>query len=212
MGDVFGLITAALLVLAMIVLANLAVIGLLVVLPIVLIRRALRRAQRRYLPMVRPGRVSDSMREFWGVANRGAIEVVLRRSLPCWPISAKLVEAAGELADLRAGVAAARAAGVPAGFIGSIEEEAAEASEAVWRVADRVTAAAAQRVDVRLLAPALDPEIERLTTLVLAIRQAREGLGRLIISHTTSRELEKAERRLRALDEAAKAVAVLPGS
>ncbi|GIW08513.1 MAG: hypothetical protein KatS3mg060_3318 [Dehalococcoidia bacterium] len=211
MGDVLGLLATAILVLAAIVIANLAVIGLLVVLPVVLIRRAVRRVQRRFLPMIRPGRVSDGMREFWGVANRRAVQLVLRRSLPAWPISSKLVDAAGELADLRAGAAAALAAGVPLGIIRPIHEEAVEASDAVWRIADRVTAAAAQRVDARLLAPALDPEIEKLTNLIVAIRQARESLAQLTLSHVNSRELEKAERRLRALDEATRAVAALPG-
>ena len=177
-----------------------------------LIRRALRRAQRRYLPLVRPGRVSEAMRDFWGVGQRGVVQIVLRQALPRWPISATLIEAAGELADLRAGAAAGLAAGVPVGLIRPFEEEIAEASEAVWRIADRVTAAAAQRVDERLLAPALDLEAEKLTTLVLAIRQAREGLAHVTLCSPATRQVEQVARRLRALDEATKAVAILPGS
>lgn len=212
MSDLVSLLATAFLIIAMIVIANLAVIGLLVVFPVVLIRRALRHAQRRYLPIVRPGRVSDAMREFSGVSNRVAVQVVLGRALPPWPIRAAILEAAAELADLRHGTMAALAAGVPAGIIHPIRDEAAEACEAVWRIADRVTAAAAQRIDGRLLAPALDPEIEKLTTLVQAVRQTRESVARLTLSHSSARELEQAARRLRALDEATRAVAALPGA
>ncbi|MFN8532001.1 MAG: hypothetical protein U0556_00450 [Dehalococcoidia bacterium] len=211
MGDLFGLLATVFLIILAIVIANLAVIGLFVVLPIVLIRRAIGRAQRRYLPIVRPGRVSEVMRDYYGVANRRAHLRVLRRSLPKWPISQTLLEACGELADLRGGSAAALGAGVPRGIVEPIEIEAAEATEAVWRIADRVTAAAAQRVEYRLLAPGLDPEIETLTALIRAARQAREGLAQLTLSQRSTREIERAERHLRALDEATQAVAALPG-
>ncbi|MCS6802472.1 MAG: hypothetical protein NZ773_11105, partial [Dehalococcoidia bacterium] len=186
MGDIVGLLATVFLIVAAIVIANAVIIGVLVALPIVMLRRALRRARRRYAPFIRPGRVSEAMRDFAGLSNRAAVQFVLRRSLPNWPISAAIVEAAGELADLRHGATAALAAGVPAGIITTILAESAEASEAVWRIADRVTATAAQRIDGRLLAPALDPEIEKLTNLIQAVRQTRESIAQLTLSHATT--------------------------
>ncbi|MCL6648844.1 MAG: hypothetical protein K6U89_10970 [Chloroflexi bacterium] len=191
---------------------NLALLGLIVLLPVALARWAYQHLRRRYLPPLVPGRVSAGLRDFAGQTNRRAVQWHLRRVLPPWPVSSALLEAAGELADLRAGVAAAVAAGVPPGLLRPLNEEIAQASEALWRLADRVSAAAAQRVPYPLVAPQLEPERERLGTLVLAARQAREGLACLVLSHTSARDLEQAERRLRALGEATRTIATLPGA
>ncbi len=193
-------------VLGIIAVTVIAVTAAFVILPVIAARRAFARFRRRYVPQFRPGQISEGFRFYYGTMHRRSLERTLRRVLPKWPVSAKLVAAAGELADLRAGLNAAAGAGVTRGILLPIEEETEIATAAIWRIADRVSAAAAHNVSYQLLAPGLEPEIEQLTNLVLAVRQAREGLAQLTLAHEESRELVVAERHFRALGEATTAV------
>ncbi|MCS7001314.1 MAG: hypothetical protein NZ518_00545 [Dehalococcoidia bacterium] len=155
-------------------------------------------------PHTVPGRLSEGMRRERRVAGRQRLERVLKRKLPAWPITPLLAEATGELIDLKQSARIAESLGVPAGVLAMIVDEAERAADGIWRIADRVSAVAAQKVAYRVVESSLQPEMANLRRLIVAARSARESLAHLTIAGYDHRELEAAERNLRALTDAAR--------
>ncbi len=124
-------------------------------------------------------------------------------NLPRWPIREALLQVSQELTLLQTSADIARKAGVPASLTERVIRESESAADSLRQSAERVAAAAAQRVDYAALAPYLQREEARLTGLAEAIRQTREGLAGLTLALGEEGALENAETRLRILGEVA---------
>lgn len=146
---------------------------------------------------------SRTMRTLRHYERAGRHDELLRfldQTLPEWPVASTLVQVARELLELERGVAIARAAGAPEAVTSRLTREAQAVAEPLWRLADRITAAAAYRVDSPRLRQELEQENEKLARLLPAIRDARAGLAELTLSGFGGRdEFRRAEGRFRAL-------------
>lgn len=124
----------------------------------------------------------------------------LDQTLPEWPVASTLVRVARELLELERGVAIARSAGAPEAVTGRLMAEAQAVAGPLWRLADRIRAASAYRVDSPRLQQELEREEQKLAQLLPAIRDARTGLAELTLSGFGGRDdFRRAEGRFRAL-------------
>jgi len=106
----------------------------------------------------------------------------LDQTLPEWPVASTLIQVARELLELEHSVTLARAAGAPEAVTSRLTQEAQAVAEPLWRLADRIAAAAAQRVDSPRLQEELAREDQKLARLLPAIREARTGLAELTLA------------------------------
>lgn len=152
-----------------------------------------------------PKRLGDELRELDRANRHEVLLRLLERRMPEWPVGAWLIEVARELTELEGNVATARGTGVPEAVTGRLEREARDAADNLWDLADRLAAAASFGIASDGLQEQLDREAEKLTKLRAAIREARTGLAELALSgFGNRRDVERAERRFRALASTAR--------
>ncbi|HEY7060604.1 MAG TPA: hypothetical protein VII06_03935 [Chloroflexota bacterium] len=159
----------------------------------------------------RGGRYAEALR-LYARDRRGESRVLdtLSHGLPQWPIRHVIIAAARDLLYLQRAVDAARAAKVPPAILNGVAEGADRAAEIVWRSADRLAAAGAQRVDATFMLPTLKAETDRLEDLRTTILALRTELAEVTVSGTPATADRDAARHvsvsLRALTDATRAL------
>jgi hypothetical protein len=150
-------------------------------------------------------RLCDQLRELDRANRHDDLLRLLERRMPEWPVGAWVIEVARELTELEGNIATGRATGVPEAVTTRLEQEAREAADHLWDLADRLAAAASFGIASEGLQEQLDREAEKLTKLRAAIREARTGLAELALSgFGNQRDVERTERRFRALASTAR--------
>jgi hypothetical protein len=137
----------------------------------------LARAERAF----RAGRLGEALALYARAGRHDQVLACLQVRLPVWVPKAELVTAARELLALQRGLRPARAAGVSTALTASIAQEAAAATEQLWRRVDRIALVVAQRADPRTVAPALAEEAAQFVRLAEAAARARDGLALAIL-------------------------------
>lgn len=151
------------------------------------------------------GRLGQALHRYEQAGRHDRLLQVLDQTLPEWPVASTLVQVARELLELEQSVALARAAGAPDAVTSRLTQEAQAVAEPLWRLADRIAAAAAQQVDSPRLQEELAREDQKLARLLPAIREARTGLAELTLADFGSADVggrdafRRAEGRFQAL-------------
>lgn len=151
------------------------------------------------------GRLGQALHRYEQAGRHDRLLQALDQTLPEWPVASTLVQVARELLELEHSVTLARAAGAPEAVTSRLTQEAQAVAEPLWRLADRIAAAAAQRVDSPRLQEELAREDQKLARLLPAIREARTGLAELTLTDFGSADVggrdafRRAEGRFRAL-------------
>ncbi len=128
------------------------------------------------------GRLGQALRRHEQAGQHDRLLQALDQTLPEWPVASTLIQVARELLELEHSVTLARAAGAPEAVTSRLTQEAQAVAEPLWRLADRIAAAAAQRVDSPRLQEELAREDQKLARLLPAIREARTGLAELTLA------------------------------
>lgn len=128
------------------------------------------------------GRLGQALRRYERGGSHDQLLQVLDQTLPEWPVASMLIQVARELLELERSVTLARAAGAPDAVTSRLTQEAQAVAAPLWRLADRIAAAAAQRVDSSRLQEELAREEAKLARLLPAIREARTGLAELTLT------------------------------
>lgn len=148
----------------------------------------------------RESRVVHTLRTYQQAGQHDRLLRYLDQTLPEWPVAATLMEVAREVLELQRNVDIARTTAVPDAVTSRLTQEADATASALWRLADRITAASASGVDSQRLRAQLDREDEKLQQLHPALRDARTGLAELMLTDVDDRDvLRRAEGRFRAL-------------
>lgn len=160
----------------------------------------------------RAGRIGEALRLYARQGSHQQIEQLLwRLPVRCADARRALVAATSELSELQEAIARARAIDVAGPLVDSIAAEARVAAEALWRAADRLSAAVTWSNDSERIQQGLSGEIARLEQIATALRAARTGLIELILLDTeppgATPAAESAVIRLRALGDAARELA-----
>jgi len=171
-GALAGLCLAGLLQPAGILLIS-CVAGGVLALSLVRFQSPLVRAERAF----RAGRLGEALALYARAGRHDQVLASLQIRLPVWVPKAELVAAARELLALQRSLRLARTAGVSATLTASIAQEAAAATQQLWRRADRIALVVAQRADPRSVAAALGEEAEQFVRLAEAAARARDGLA-----------------------------------
>ncbi len=151
-------------------------------------------------PTARESRVAHTLRTYQQAGQHDRLLRYLDQTLPEWPVAATLMEVAREVLELQRNVDIARTTAVPDAVTSRLTQEADATASALWRLADRITAASASGVDSQRLRAQLDREDEKLQQLHPALRDARTGLAELMLTDVDDRDvLRRAEGRFRAL-------------
>jgi len=168
--------------------------------------RASPQAMRAEAPLTESGgRLGQTLRRYEQTGQHHRLLQVLDQTLPEWPVASTLVQVARELLELERSVALARDAGAPEAVTSRLTQEAQAVSGPLWRLADRLAAAAAQRMDSPRLREELAREEGKLARLLPAIREARTGLAELTLADFGGSDVDgrdafrRAEGRFRAL-------------
>lgn len=153
------------------------------------------------------GRVAAILRNLERAGRDRELLSYLEKTMPDWPVGASIIEVAREVLELERSVAVADGAGVPDAVTSRLSQESQVTAEALWRLADRVAAAAAYRVESAGLQTQLEQEDAKLNTLLLTMRDARKALAELTLSGGGGRdEVRRAEGRFRALAATAREI------
>lgn len=148
----------------------------------------------------RVSRVARTLRTYQQAGQHDRLLRYLDQTLPEWPVAATLMEVAREVLELQRNVDIARSTAVPDAVTSRLRQEADVTTAALWRLADRITAASASGVDSPRLRARLAQEEEKLQQLRPALRDARTGLAELMLTEVDDRDvLRRAEGRFRAL-------------
>jgi hypothetical protein len=156
---------------------------------------------------LRGGRVVEGLRLLARVEDGERLATDwMAHTLPDWPTRPLVIHAIVELVRLEQSAALARSAGVPAEVTVNAAQCAEETATVVWRIAERMSAAAAQRVESARMSQAVDRQRETLDRLLEAIKELRDELVEATLSPGLDwGSLNGAEERLRDVAEAGKA-------
>jgi hypothetical protein len=151
---------------------------------------------------------SDGLLEALRMLNSSGMDSevikVLDKQLPKWPISSEIKKAVGELQKLKSGLDAAMKAGVPQNLLGAFKQDTLKALDQMWHLAERVSAAGAQKVRYEALADQMNPISEQVRQVTATAKDARLALARMALTdHDASGvDLEDAQLHLSALSAA----------
>jgi hypothetical protein len=155
---------------------------------------------------------ADGLLEALRMLNSGCMDSeiikVLDKQLPKWPISAEIKKTVTELQKLKTGLDAAMKAGVPQSLVGAFKQDALKALDQMWHLAERVSAAGAQKVRYEALAAQLNPIVEQVKLVSVTAKEARLALAQMALTaHDASdADLEDAQLHLSALSAATSAL------
>ena len=138
----------------------------------------------------------------------GEVVKLLDTQLPKWPITDEIKSTVGELQSLKVGLDAAGKAGVPQPLVAAFKQDTLKALDEMWRLAERVAGAGAQKVEYESLEKQLGPLVGQVRRVRQAAKETRLSLAQLALTdHDASgKALEEATEGLRALSEASNAI------
>jgi hypothetical protein len=154
-------------------------------------------------PARKVGQLGEALR-LHTLAGRDEQAIECLYDLPDWPVRTSLVNTASELLQLKKSTVIALNAGAPRPIALELAQQADSAAGALWRIADRLAAVAAQEVEYSSIASGLKKVDATITQLAQETAKTRKSLAVITLPDMDGydidmKQLEDAATRLRML-------------